>query len=104
MNFTRRHLLQAAAGALFLPRIALAAPSSKAKAVIVLWLNGGPSHIDTFDPKPGQATARFKAIKTRAKGVELSEHLPLLAEQANHLAIIRSMTSREGNHDRARYL
>jgi hypothetical protein len=79
-------------------------PAGKAKACIVLWLNGGPSHIDTFDPKPGQPTARFKAIKTRARGLELSEHLPLLAGHGDRLAVIRSMTSAEGNHDRARYL
>ena len=79
-------------------------PPGKAKACIVLWLNGGPSHIDTFDPKPGQPTARFKSIKTRARGLELSEHLPLLATHGDRLAVIRSMTSAEGNHDRARYL
>lgn len=90
----------------FSPGLAFAGdrPPGKAKACIVLWMNGGPSHIDTFDPKPGQATARFKAIKTRAPGLEISEHLPLLAEHGDKLAIIRSMTSKEGNHDRARYL
>jgi len=77
--------------------------SPKAKACIVLWLNGGPSHIDTFDPKPGGPTARFKAIKTRAPQIQLSEHLPLLAEQADKIAVIHSMSSKEGNHDRARY-
>jgi hypothetical protein len=81
-----------------------ARPGAKAKACIVLWLNGGPSHIDTFDPKPGQPTARFKSIKTRARGLELCEHLPLLADHGDRLAVVRSMTSAEGNHDRARYL
>jgi hypothetical protein len=112
MSITRRHLLQASTSSLaaalashwLSPSLARAANAPKATACIVLWLNGGPSHIDTFDPKPGQPTARFKSIKTRAKGLELSEHLPLLAEQASHLALVRSMTSREGNHDRARYL
>jgi len=78
--------------------------SARAKACIVLWLNGGPSHIDTFDPKAGVATARFKPIKTRAKDLSISEHLPLLAEQGDKVAILRSMTSKEGNHERARYL
>jgi hypothetical protein len=72
---------------------------------ILLWMNGGPSHLDTWDPKPGAATGGlFKAIKTRAPGIEISEHLPQVAEQAHHLAILRGMTSREGNHQRAQYL
>jgi uncharacterized protein (DUF1501 family) len=76
-----------------------------ATACIVLWLNGGPSHLDTFDPKPGTASGGpFKAIKTRAPGIQLSEHLPLLAEQAQHIALVRGMTSREGSHQRGRYL
>ncbi len=77
----------------------------KAKACILLWMNGGPSHLDTFDPKPGASTGGpFKAIDTSAKGVQICEHLPQVAEQAHHLAIIRSLTSKEGNHDRAQYL
>jgi uncharacterized protein (DUF1501 family) len=76
-----------------------------AKACIVLWLNGGPSHLDTFDPKPGTAVGGpFKAIKTRAPAIMLSEHLPLLAEQADKIAVVRGMTSKEGNHQRAQYL
>src|SRR4051812_17039826 len=64
-----------------------------AKACILLWMNGGPSHIDTFDPKPGTKTGgEFKAIQTRIKGVKFAEHLPLVAEQADKLADIRSMT------------
>ena len=46
----------------------------------------------------------FKAIDTRIKGAQFSEHLPLVAEQADKLAVIRSMTTKEGNHDRAAYL
>jgi uncharacterized protein (DUF1501 family) len=88
------------------PRAAAAAdtPRAKARACILLWLNGGPSHIDTFDPKPGRATGGpFKAIKTRAAGMTLSEHLPRLAERADRLAVVRSMSSKEGNHARAQY-
>ena len=82
-----------------------AQPAAPAKACIVLWMNGGPSHIDTFDPKPGAATGGpFKAIKTRAPQIQLCEHLPLLAEHADKLAVVRGMTSREGNHQRAQYL
>lgn len=80
-------------------------PTAKAKSVILLWLNGGPSHIDTFDPKEDSGTGGpFKAIPTSVAGILVSEHLPLLAKQMKHFAIVRSMVSKEGNHDRARYL
>jgi uncharacterized protein (DUF1501 family) len=76
----------------------------RAKACILIWLNGGPSHIDTFDPKPGAETnGPFKAIDTKVEGMKFSEHLPKLAEQARHFAIIRSLTSKEADHDRAFY-
>jgi hypothetical protein len=75
-----------------------------ANACILLWLNGGPSHLDTFDPKPRRPTGGpFKAIKARAPGMMLSEHLPHLAERGQRLAIVRSMSSKEGNHARAQY-
>jgi hypothetical protein len=77
-------------------------PARRAKACILIWLNGGPSHIDTFDPKPGAPTnGPFKAINTRTPGMQLCEHLPKLAEQSKHLAILRSLTSPEADHDRA---
>jgi len=76
--------------------------SPTAKACILVWLNGGPSHIDTFDPKPGAKTnGPFKAIGAAAPGMQFCEHLPKLAEQAGRLALIRSMTSKEEDHDRA---
>jgi len=87
-------------------RVAAAAEAHgvRANACILLWLNGGPSHIDTFDPKPGRPTGgRFKAIKARAPGMTLNEHLPRLAERGDRLAIVRSMSSKEGNHARAQY-
>ncbi len=75
------------------------------KSVILLWLAGGPSHIDTFDPKPGAKTGGpFQAIPTSVPGLHISEHLPRIAEQAKHACIVRSMTSKEGNHERAAYL
>ncbi len=89
------------------PRIAMAqgGPKPKAKACILLWMNGGPSHLETFDPKPGAATGGpTKAIKTNVPGIEISQNLPQLAEQADKLAIVRGMTSKEGNHVRAQYL
>src|SRR5262249_28231472 len=78
---------------------------SRPKSCILLWMNGGPSHLDTFDPKPGTAVAGpTKAIKTSLAGVQFSEYLPRVAEQAKQLAVVRSMTTKEGNHDRGQYL
>ena len=89
------------------PRAAFAQGKAapKAKNCILLWMNGGPSHMDTFDPHPGTTNGGpFKAIKTRTSGMEICEHLPGLADQAHQLSVIRSMTSKEGNHQRAQYL
>jgi uncharacterized protein (DUF1501 family) len=77
----------------------------KAKACIVLYMAGGMSQTDTFDPKGSHKHAGpLKTIDTSAKGLQLGELLPLLAEQGKHLAVIRSMATREGAHDRARHL
>jgi uncharacterized protein (DUF1501 family) len=81
---------------------AAGASAPRAKRCVVLWLNGGPSHIDTFDPKPGVETGGpFKAIDTKSPGMKLCEHLPKLAAQSHHLAVVRSLTSAEADHDRA---
>jgi hypothetical protein len=78
------------------------APKRRAKSCILVWLNGGPSHLDTFDPKPGTETGGpFKAIDTAVSGMQFSEHLPRLAEQARHLAVLRSISSPEGDHEGA---
>ena len=75
---------------------------ARRRCCILLWMSGGPSQIDTFDPKPGHANGgTFKDIATRSAGVRISEHLPKLAEQSEHLAIVRSLTSKEGDHARA---
>jgi RNA polymerase sigma factor (sigma-70 family) len=77
----------------------------KRRALILLWMSGGPSQFETFDLKPGAATGGpFKAIPTVSKGVQISEHLPKLAKLTNHMAIIRSVTHREGDHGRGSYL
>src|SRR5260221_4828938 len=85
---------------------ALAAETAKnpqrKRSCILLWMAGGPSQLDTFDPKPGHANGGpFKPILTSAAGVTFGEHLPRLAKQAKHLAVIRSMQTREGDHGRA---
>jgi hypothetical protein len=77
----------------------------KAKRAIFIYLSGGPSHIDTFDPKPGRPTGGpFTPVKTPIPGVVLGEHLPKTAARMLDVALIRSMTSKEGNHSRARTL
>lgn len=86
-------------------RPAHAAKRKPARSCIVLWMAGGPSQIDTFDPKPGNLNGGpFRAIDTTIKGVQFAEHLPHLARLANHLTIIRSLTHREGDHVRASQL
>jgi uncharacterized protein (DUF1501 family) len=81
-----------------------AQPAKSPKACILLWMAGGPSQLDTFDPKPGTDTGgEFKAISTSVAGIQISEHLPLLAREMKDVSIIRSMNSKEGNHDRARF-
>jgi hypothetical protein len=79
---------------------------SAAKACILVWLNGGPSHLDTFDPKP-EAPDDYRgpvaAIDTAASGVRLSGYFPQLAKEANNFALIRSITSKEADHDRANF-
>jgi RNA polymerase sigma factor (sigma-70 family) len=78
---------------------------TKRRACIILWMSGGPSQFETFDLKPGAMTGGpFRPIKTATKGVEISEHLPRLARLTNHLAIIRSLSHREGDHARASFL
>ncbi len=74
------------------------------RACILLWMNGGPSQMDTFDLKPGHANGgQFRPIQTAAPGVHISEHLPRLAQQMRDVAIIRSISSREGDHGRGTY-
>jgi hypothetical protein len=76
----------------------------KHKSCILLWMDGGPTHKDTFDLKPGTANAgEFKPIQTTVPGIEISEHFPKLAQLMNHGAILRGMTTGEGAHGRAKY-
>jgi hypothetical protein len=81
--------------------------SAKAKSVIQIWLWGGPSHIDTFDPKPeagNDYAGPLKAIETNVKGIQISELLPLLAKQADKYSLIRSMTHGNNGHETAAYM
>jgi hypothetical protein len=81
-----------------------AGSSPKVKNCILIWLSGGPSHLDTFDPKPkapADVRGEFKPIATSVPGLEISEVLPNLAKVMNKMTLIRSMTSPESDHGRA---
>ncbi len=74
------------------------------RSCILLWMNGGPSQLDTFDLKPGHAHGGpFREIPTKVPGIKISEHLPKLAAQMDRIALVRSMTSKEGEHGLATY-
>ena len=76
------------------------------RSLIVLWMGGGPSHLDIWDLKPESEKngGPFKPIQTSAPGVLISEHMPKTAKQMHNLSIIRSLDSKEGNHDRGNYM
>lgn len=110
---SRRSWLQLAAagvgmssGSRWLPQLAAAVgdqPRSY-RSCILLWMPGGPSQLDTFDLKPGHPNAgEFRPIDTSVPGIQISEHLPLLAQQMEHCAVIRSMQTKEGDHGRATF-
>ncbi len=76
---------------------------AKAKACIVLWMDGGPPHTDTFDMKPDVPECGiYKAIPTAVPGIQVSELLPKFAGQMTHAAIVRGMSTVENEHLRAR--
>jgi uncharacterized protein (DUF1501 family) len=76
-----------------------------ARSLILLWLAGGPSQLETFDPHPGTMYAGgTKAIKTAASGIELAEGFEQLADQMGSIALVRSMVSKEGDHERGTYM
>ncbi len=71
------------------------------KSLIVLWMGGGPATIDLWDMKPGSVNGgEHKPKSTKASGVQITEHLPKVAEQFQHLSIIRSLQTTEGDHNR----
>jgi hypothetical protein len=75
------------------------------KSCILLWMDGGPCHVDTFDPKP-EARAEIRgeigAIGTSVDGIQISDKFPRLARLMDHMAILRGMSTEEGDHGRAR--
>jgi hypothetical protein len=109
-GMTRRHFMSHLAGAAAMASPAIAftnsllasAPALKKqnKACILLWMGGGPATIDIWDLKPGSKNGgEFKPISTSGD-LQISEHMPLTAKQMKHLSVIRSLNSKEGNHDR----
>jgi hypothetical protein len=77
-------------------RAAATAPAAgKAKSCILFWLEGGPSQVDTFDPKPNSA---FKPISTNVAGIQVSELLPQIAKRMDKLSLVRSMHTRGNDH------
>src|SRR5262245_64410555 len=109
-RLTRRGWLVASSGALvgtaasgWLQRLATAEGPRPKRSCLLLWMNGGPSQTDTFDMKPEHANGGpFQAIDTRTPGISLCEHLPGMAQWTHRLAVVRSMSTREGDHGRAR--
>jgi len=76
--------------------------TANATSCILVWLDGGPSHLDTFDPKPdapSEIRSQFNAITTSVPGLNICEHLPQTAKVMREVALIRSLTHELGNHD-----
>ncbi|MGH7128445.1 MAG: DUF1501 domain-containing protein, partial [Planctomycetaceae bacterium] len=82
-----------------------AAHPQRRRSCILLWMTGGPTQTDTFDMKPGHENGgEFQPIDTSVSGLQVCEHLPLLAKQMEHVVPVRSMSTKEGDHERATYL
>lgn len=110
LHLSRREVLSLAVGGAmsgwFGHLAARAAEHPQAKSCILLWMNGGPSHLDTFDLKPeakSNIRGDFKPIDTSVPGIQISEHLPLLTKQMTHVAVLRGMSTVESDHQLATY-
>ncbi|MEM8910889.1 MAG: DUF1501 domain-containing protein [Planctomycetota bacterium] len=112
-GMTRRHFMShmagssAAAAASLTMGSAIAANAStmkrERKSAILLWMSGGPATIDIWDLKPGAATGGpFRPIATSGEA-QICEHMPMVAKQMKHLSVVRSMSTREADHNRGRY-
>src|SRR5919109_783220 len=112
-GMSRRHFIQhlAGASAMTIPALTLGHTlrlhaqdlQSRRKSAIMLWMSGGPSTIDIWDLKPGAPTGGpFKPISASGD-MQICEHMPLMAQQMHRMAIVRSMSTREADHQRGRY-
>lgn len=108
-SLNRRHLLKTAGAAVVASNMAaldvLSRPTfaselaREGKSVILLWLAGGASQLETWDPKPGRSTGGpYAKIKTKVPGIEISELLPKMANQLDETAIIRSLNTKIADH------
>ncbi|MEQ9410917.1 MAG: DUF1501 domain-containing protein [Fuerstiella sp.] len=112
-GFSRRRFVQsisaaaASVGALsFRDLMALEADNLRrqGKAMILLWMQGGPSQFETFDPKPGTENGGpTEAIQTSVDGIRIADNFPKVAGIMDDIALVRSMTNKEGSHPRATY-
>ncbi len=109
---TRRNVLHAAAGLglwFALPPLDLRAAQARGperkKSLITIWLAGGPSQLETWDPHPGtDIGGPTQGIDTTIPEIQIASHFPQVAEQMQHLSLIRSMVSKEGDHERGAYM
>ncbi|MDX1947702.1 MAG: DUF1501 domain-containing protein [Pirellulaceae bacterium] len=84
---------------------ALAEEPARRRHCILLWMTGGPTQTDTFDMKPGHANGgEFQEVATKAPGLRFSEHLPKLGEMADRLAVVRGLSTKEGDHGRGTFV
>ena len=112
-GMTRRHFIEHLAGSSAVVGASMAMGNAiyahademkkNRKSAILLWMGGGPPTIDIWDLKPGAPTGGpFKPISTTGEG-QICEHMPMMAQQMKHLSIVRSMSTREADHNRGRY-
>ncbi len=109
---SRRGFVGGALGGLFAfamrhraERLFAADLAKRSKRCVVLWMGGGPSQLETIDPKPGTATGGpTTSISTAVPGIEVAANLPEVAKRLRYLSLIRGLTSPEGDHNRGEYL
>lgn len=90
----------------FAESLARAAESknTRPKSLLMIWLQGGPSQLETFDPHPGTFIGGdMTSISTKVPGLQLASCMPATAEQMHHVTLVRSVVSKEGDHERATY-
>src|SRR6187549_3228336 len=107
-DFMKASVVGAASLSGWLPTLAARAAGERGrrKACIVLWMTGGPSHLDTFDLKPdarAEVRGEFRPIATAVPGIQVSEHFPRFAGLMRHGAILRGMCTQEADHQLASY-
>ncbi len=114
-RFSRRKLLSLLTGATFgsawltllAEHLTMAADvqrTKRPKSLLIIWLQGGPSQLETFDPHPGTIIGGdVESIPTKVRGVELASTMPATAEQLHRALLVRGVVSKEGDHERATY-